>query len=194
MLHLSAIAYLCLHFQVADCAAPEVNQSPAYLSISEGKTANLSCVYAVNKCEDVMINWFYKPPNQGNLTCILFSGNPRGKASHRLRNITDIEQNTNWLSIENLQREDSGTYYCVLEILTPPFNNVRGNGSRLVVTGPESQKGQDSWKWLLGCIPMVFLLFLLVIFWRRKAQLPRNTIIACTPSSNKNPPQVLYLL
>ncbi|XP_067861672.1 uncharacterized protein [Heptranchias perlo] len=108
----------------------------------------------------------------------------KGNHSNRLVNTKDQERNINKLSITSLQQRDSGTYYCELMILSPPSKGgLRGNGSRLIVTEPDSWKNKSSWLYLLLC-PFIILL-LAVCSWKAK----QKQLVECNASSTRTVPE-----
>ncbi|EOA93895.1 Ig kappa chain V-VI region NQ6-8.3.1, partial [Anas platyrhynchos] len=85
---------------------PWIQQSPAELWLSPGATAELSC--SISGSTD-RANWYREKPD-GSLEWIYWSAaasNPKGKYSGTVRAPGIFS-----LSISNVQREDSGYYYC----------------------------------------------------------------------------------
>ncbi|XP_065430250.1 immunoglobulin gamma-1 heavy chain-like [Chrysemys picta bellii] len=105
----------------------QILQSPAQLRLKSGDTAQLHC----KTLEDEVTTMWYKEQS-GSLRWIYRSSefaSPDGKYSSEANTAT----NTFSLIISNVQREDSGIYYCGLfsfMYLQPNF----GNGTRLIVT------------------------------------------------------------
>uniref|UniRef100_A0A8C3FKX1 Ig-like domain-containing protein n=1 Tax=Chrysemys picta bellii TaxID=8478 RepID=A0A8C3FKX1_CHRPI len=103
-------------------------QSPPQLWLKSGDTAQLHC----KTLEDEVTTMWYKEQS-GSLRWIYWSSefaSPDGKYSSEANTVA----NTFSLIISNVQREDSGIYYCGLfsfMYLQPNF----GNGTRLIVTG-----------------------------------------------------------
>uniref|UniRef100_A0A493T1R3 Ig-like domain-containing protein n=1 Tax=Anas platyrhynchos platyrhynchos TaxID=8840 RepID=A0A493T1R3_ANAPP len=98
-------------------------QSPAELWLSPGATAELSC--SISGSTD-RANWYREKPD-GSLEWIYWSAaasNPKGKYSGTVRAPGIFS-----LSISNVQREDSGYYYCTSSVSHSQF----GNGTRLLV-------------------------------------------------------------
>uniref|UniRef100_A0A8C0QLV0 Ig-like domain-containing protein n=1 Tax=Chelonoidis abingdonii TaxID=106734 RepID=A0A8C0QLV0_CHEAB len=112
------------------CNAPKILQSPAQLWLTSGQTAKLDC--KISEEEEWRVRW-YKEQQNGNLHGIHQSSESEsldGKYSSKV----NITANMFSLIISNIQRDDSGVYYCGLSAsvyLQPNF----GNGTRLIVTG-----------------------------------------------------------
>ncbi|XP_037738507.1 uncharacterized protein LOC119564059 [Chelonia mydas] len=106
----------------------QILQSPAQLWLTSGQTAKLYC--RISK-EEWRVLW-YKEQQNGSLHGIHQSSEfepSNGKYSSKV----NITANTFSLLISNVQRDDSGVYYCGLSTsmyLQPNF----GNGTRLIVT------------------------------------------------------------
>ncbi|XP_050786952.1 immunoglobulin gamma-1 heavy chain-like [Gopherus flavomarginatus] len=106
----------------------EILQSPAQLWLTSGQTAKLDCKISQ---EEWRIRW-YKEQQNGILHGIHQSSESEsldGKYSSKV----NITANMFSLIISNIQRDDSGVYYCGLSAsvyLQPNF----GNGTRLIVT------------------------------------------------------------
>ncbi|CAM5174912.1 unnamed protein product [Eretmochelys imbricata] len=106
----------------------QIQQSPAQLWLTSGQTAKLYC--RISK-EEWRVRW-YKEQQNGSLHGIHQSSEfepSNGKYSSKV----NITANTFSLLISNVQRDDSGVYYCGLSAsvyLQPNF----GNGTRLIVT------------------------------------------------------------
>ncbi|XP_067911700.1 uncharacterized protein [Heterodontus francisci] len=147
-----------------------VEQNPESLTVSEGGTANLTCAYSVDKTRDFVINWLHQPRKQKNQTYVYYMDSCKNKQSIRLVNTKDHERNINQLTITHLQQEDSGTYFCELMILSAPSTeDLKGNGSRLLVTASDPSKSKDSWHYLLLCLLVIFVILLLTLYsWKAK--------------------------
>ncbi|XP_030398375.1 immunoglobulin gamma-1 heavy chain-like isoform X3 [Gopherus evgoodei] len=106
----------------------EILQSPAQLWLTSGQTAKLDCKISE---EEWRVRW-YKEQQNGILHGIHQSSESEsldGKYSSKV----NITANMFSLIISNIQRDDSGVYYCGLSAsvyLHPNF----GNGTRLIVT------------------------------------------------------------
>lgn len=104
---------------------PRIQQSPAELWLPLGATAELSCSISGSPWDT---NWYREKPD-GSLEWIHWSTaalKQMGKYSRTVR-----AQGIFSLSISDVQREDSGYYYCTSSVLHSQF----GNGTRLLVTG-----------------------------------------------------------
>uniref|UniRef100_A0A8C3T3S5 Ig-like domain-containing protein n=1 Tax=Chelydra serpentina TaxID=8475 RepID=A0A8C3T3S5_CHESE len=105
-----------------------IQQSPAQIFLAPGNTARIDCKLSARRH---YIYW-YKELQNGSLHGIYqsyeFAALPHGKYSSKV----NIPANTFSLIISNVQRNDSGVYYCGLAVYVHP--NF-GNGTRLIVTG-----------------------------------------------------------
>ncbi|XP_032060204.1 immunoglobulin kappa light chain-like [Aythya fuligula] len=109
---------------------PRIQQSPAQLWLHPGATAELSCSISGNPEH---ANWYREKPD-GSLEWIYWSAKaskPKERYSGTMR-----AQGIFSLSISNVQREDSGYYYCTSFVLHSQF----GNGTRLLVTDASEPK------------------------------------------------------
>ncbi|KAM7138245.1 immunoglobulin kappa light chain-like isoform 2-T2 [Macrochelys suwanniensis] len=104
-----------------------IQQSPAQIFLASGNTAQIDCKLSARS---QYIYW-YKEFQNGSLHGIYqsyeFAALPHGKYSSKV----NIPANTFSLIISNVQRNDSGVYYCGLAVYVHP--NF-GNGTRLIVT------------------------------------------------------------
>ncbi|XP_075764422.1 immunoglobulin gamma-1 heavy chain-like [Pelodiscus sinensis] len=116
------------HLVTASEEEIQILQSPTELWLTSGKNAQLDCKISE---EEVSTMW-YKEQQNGGLQWIHQSSkfnSSEGKYSSKV----DITAKMYSLIISNVQRNDSGVYYCGLFsflYLQPNF----GNGTRLVVT------------------------------------------------------------
>uniref|UniRef100_A0A8B9SYG7 Ig-like domain-containing protein n=1 Tax=Anas platyrhynchos TaxID=8839 RepID=A0A8B9SYG7_ANAPL len=104
---------------------PWIQESPAKLWVSPGATAELSCSISGSPWH---ANWYREKPD-GSLEWIYEStaaSKPKGKYSGMMR-----ARGIFPLNISNVQREDSGYYYCTSSVSHSQF----GKGTRLLVTG-----------------------------------------------------------
>ncbi|NWZ28588.1 KV1 protein, partial [Asarcornis scutulata] len=114
----------------ASAEEPRIQQSPAELWLHPGATAELSCNISGNPDR---ANW-YREKLDGSLEWIYWSAKaskPKERYSGTVR-----AQGIFSLSISNVQREDSGYYYCTSSVLHSQF----GNGTRLLVTDASEPK------------------------------------------------------
>lgn len=109
-------------------ATPEglrVRQYPPYLSVMHGETATLSCHFKVESLK-FGVQWFkIKPEKQ------IIPKSPR-------RDIVK-KNKTSSLVITKVALEDSGWYYCVVNVLQK--DPEWGNGTELVVLGEKQIAG-----------------------------------------------------
>ncbi|CAM4621885.1 unnamed protein product [Lepidochelys olivacea] len=106
----------------------QILQSPAQLWLTSGQTAHLDC--RISK-EEWRVRW-YKEQQNGSLHGIHQSSQSESLDGKYLSKV-NITANTFSLLISNVQRDDSGVYYCGLSAsvyLQPNF----GNGTRLIIT------------------------------------------------------------
>ncbi|KAH1179867.1 hypothetical protein KIL84_005917 [Mauremys mutica] len=106
----------------------QILQSPAQLWLTSGQTAKLDCKISE---EEWRVRW-YKEQQNGSLHGIHQSSESESLDEKYSRKV-NITANTFSLLINNIQRDDSGVYYCGLSAsvyLLPNF----GNGTRLIVT------------------------------------------------------------
>ncbi|CAM5124099.1 unnamed protein product, partial [Natator depressus] len=106
----------------------QIQQSPAQVQRTPGQTAQLDCHSSKVKGR---IMW-YKEQQSGSLKWI-YQSFESAPADGKYSSYVSTAANTFSLIINNLQRDDSGVYYCGLSAflyLQPNF----GNGTRLIVT------------------------------------------------------------
>uniref|UniRef100_A0A8B9VI75 Ig-like domain-containing protein n=1 Tax=Anas zonorhyncha TaxID=75864 RepID=A0A8B9VI75_9AVES len=109
----------------ASAKEPWIQESPAQLWVSPGETAKLSCSISGSPWH---ANWYREKPD-GSLEWIYEStaaSKPNGKYSGMMR-----ARGIFPLNISDVQREDSGYYYCTSSVSHSQF----GKGTRLLVTG-----------------------------------------------------------
>ncbi|XP_068519348.1 M1-specific T cell receptor beta chain-like isoform X2 [Anas acuta] len=114
----------------ASAEEPWIQESPAQLWLSPGATAELSC--NISGSTD-RANWYREKPD-GSLEWIYEStaaSKPKGKYSGMMR-----ARGIFPLNISNVQREDSGYYYCTSSVSHSQF----GKGTRLLVTDASEPK------------------------------------------------------
>ncbi|XP_075764424.1 uncharacterized protein LOC142819723 [Pelodiscus sinensis] len=106
----------------------QIQQSPAQMWLSSGEAAQLDC--RPSKGEG-RVMWYKEQPS-GSLLWIyqsFASAPPDGKYASKVNSTA----NTFSLLISNVQRKDSGVYYCGLSAFLYLQSNF-GNGTRLIVT------------------------------------------------------------
>uniref|UniRef100_A0A4W6BTV8 Ig-like domain-containing protein n=1 Tax=Lates calcarifer TaxID=8187 RepID=A0A4W6BTV8_LATCA len=109
-------------------ATPEglgVRQYPPFLSVMRGETATLSCHFKVESLK-YGVQWFKMKPEK---QLILKSS----------RHSFEEENQTSSLVITGVAPEDSGRYYCEVNVLQ--MDPERGNGTELVVSGEKQIVG-----------------------------------------------------
>uniref|UniRef100_A0A8B9UEN8 Ig-like domain-containing protein n=1 Tax=Anas zonorhyncha TaxID=75864 RepID=A0A8B9UEN8_9AVES len=109
---------------------PWIQQSPAELWLSPGETAELNCNISGSP---ERANWYREKPD-GSLEWIYWStaaSKPEGRYSGMMR-----ARGIFPLNISNVQREDSGYYYCTSSVSHSQF----GKGTRLLVTNASEPK------------------------------------------------------
>ena len=111
-----------------------LQQSPAEIWTTPGQTAELNCT---TLHQESFIYW-YKERQDGSLQWVARSGK-YVEAKGRYSSKVSSTGKTHSLVISQLQEEDSGLYYCGLEVA---IHSSFGNGTRLIVSGefPTSQK------------------------------------------------------
>uniref|UniRef100_A0A8B9D9H6 Ig-like domain-containing protein n=1 Tax=Anser cygnoides TaxID=8845 RepID=A0A8B9D9H6_ANSCY len=109
----------------AFCRTREATEDPAQLWLPPGATAELSCNISGSPWG---ANWYREKPD-GSLEWIYQSSEtskPKGRYSGTVRALGFFSFN-----ISDVQREDSGSYYCTSSVSHSHF----GDGTRLLVTG-----------------------------------------------------------
>ncbi|XP_048476286.1 uncharacterized protein LOC109936177 [Rhincodon typus] len=124
---------LCMLFYLLPVTVPQTTlpQSPALQSVSIGSTVRMKCHtdwYATGG-----VHW-YKQKVRGNLhfvyTVSTYS-TPAGRFSGEVNDKSTVYT----LVVHNVQRNDSGVYFCAgRKLFLDPF--IFGNGSQLLITGP----------------------------------------------------------
>ncbi|XP_060906085.1 tyrosine-protein phosphatase non-receptor type substrate 1-like [Labrus mixtus] len=141
-------------------ATPEglgVRQNPPSLSVMRGETAKLFCHFKVESLK-YGVQWFKMKPGKQLIA----------KSS---RHIVVEEDQTSSLEISEVAPEDSGWYYCEVNVLQK--DPAMGNGTRLLVLGPPSapkiylQVPPDplTGKWALVCLTGGFHPSVLTLTW-----------------------------
>lgn len=126
-------------------ATPEgmgVRQYPPSLTVMRGETAILSCHFKVESLK-YGVQWFKMKPEQQLIP----------KSS---RHIFEEKNQTSSLKIAQVAPEDSGRYYCEVNVLQK--DPERGNGTELVVLGEKQIAGFRSEH---ACDSLALLCFLL---------------------------------
>ncbi|GAA6220429.1 tyrosine-protein phosphatase non-receptor type substrate 1-like isoform X1 [Lates japonicus] len=159
-------------------ATPEglgVRQYPPSLSVMRGETATLSCHFKVESLK-YGVQWFKMKPEK---QLILKSS----------RHSFEEENQTSSLVITGVAPEDSGRYYCEVNVLQ--MDPERGNGTELVVSAPPSapkiylqippdpQTGQ----WALLCLTGGFHPSKLTLTWTSRstaADIDHLSVTNCT--------------
>ncbi|KAG6929292.1 hypothetical protein G0U57_006038, partial [Chelydra serpentina] len=121
------VILVCLHVTASE-EGIQILQSPTQVWRTPGQTAQLDC--SLSKKEWSIV--WYKEQQSGRLQWIYQSSRfatSRGKYSSKV----DITANKFSLNISNVQRNDSGVYYCGLSASVYVQPNV-GNRTRLIVT------------------------------------------------------------
>uniref|UniRef100_A0A8C8SJY3 Ig-like domain-containing protein n=1 Tax=Pelusios castaneus TaxID=367368 RepID=A0A8C8SJY3_9SAUR len=104
-----------------------IQQSPPEIPLPPGKTAQMNCKLSTRT---VYVLW-YKELQNGSLHGIHKSYEYATPSNEKFSSKVDSTTNTHTLIIRNVQKEDSGVYYCGLAAyLHPNF----GTGTRLIVT------------------------------------------------------------
>ncbi|XP_053867273.1 immunoglobulin gamma-1 heavy chain-like [Malaclemys terrapin pileata] len=121
------VILVCLHMAASD-EGIQILQSPAQVWRTPGQTAQLDC--SPSKKEWSIV--WYKEQQSGSLQWIYQSSRyatSNGKYSSKV----DLTANNFSLTISNVQRNDSGIYYCGLSASVYVQPNF-GTGTRLIVT------------------------------------------------------------
>ncbi|XP_037738505.1 immunoglobulin gamma-1 heavy chain-like [Chelonia mydas] len=121
------VILVCLHMTASE-EEIQILQSPAQERLTPGQTAQLDCNPSKKEWSVV----WYKEQQSGSLQWIYQSSQfatPNGKYSSKV----DVTANKFSLNINNVQRNDSGVYYCGLSASVYVQPNF-GNGTRLIVT------------------------------------------------------------
>uniref|UniRef100_A0A3B5B026 Ig-like domain-containing protein n=1 Tax=Stegastes partitus TaxID=144197 RepID=A0A3B5B026_9TELE len=111
-----------LHNKNSKKSKQEVRQHPPSLSVMRGETATLSCHFKVESLKHG-VQWF-KMQSEKQLIA---------KSS---RQIASEKNQTSSLVITDVAPEDSGWYYCEVNVLHR--DPERGNGTELVVLGEKT--------------------------------------------------------
>ncbi|XP_073179593.1 immunoglobulin kappa light chain-like [Lepidochelys kempii] len=103
-----------------------IQQSPAQIFLASGETARIDCKLSTSQ----YIYW-YKELQNGSLHRIYQSYESASAPHEKYSSTVNIPAKTFTLIISNVQRNDSGVYYCGVAVYVHP--NF-GNGTRLIVT------------------------------------------------------------
>ncbi|XP_029768326.1 immunoglobulin gamma-1 heavy chain-like [Terrapene carolina triunguis] len=104
-----------------------IQQSPAQIFLASGKTAEIHCKLSTRR----QYMYWYKELQNGSLHGIYQSYESAALPHEKYSSKVNIQANTFTLIISNVQRNDSGVYFCGLAVYVHP--NF-GNGTRLIVT------------------------------------------------------------
>ncbi|KAH1179757.1 hypothetical protein KIL84_005807 [Mauremys mutica] len=104
-----------------------IQQSPAQIFLASGKTAEIECKLSTR----LQNMYWYKELQNGSLHGIYESYGSAAPPHEKYSSRVNIQANTFTLIISNVQRNDSGVYYCGLAAYVHP--NF-GTGTRLIVT------------------------------------------------------------
>ncbi|CAM4627270.1 unnamed protein product [Lepidochelys kempii] len=104
-----------------------IQQSPAQIFLASGETARIDCKLSTRR---QYIYW-YKELQNGSLHGIYQSYESASAPHEKYSSTVNIPAKTFTLIISNVQRNDSGVYYCGVAVYVHP--NF-GNGTRLIVT------------------------------------------------------------
>ncbi|XP_072911515.1 uncharacterized protein [Hemitrygon akajei] len=146
-----------------------VHQTPSYLTVPEGGRANLTCNFSADNILDFTINWLHRSEKSTNQTYVIYMNNTSKNLSTKMETTKEQSIIRSELSINNLQQEDSGTYYCELMTLNPPSTEgVLGNGSRLIVTGSDFPTNKRQYLYLLMGVLLLVIFLLVARRWNAK--------------------------
>ncbi|XP_053867145.1 immunoglobulin gamma-1 heavy chain-like [Malaclemys terrapin pileata] len=104
-----------------------IQQSPAQIFLASGKTAEIHCKLSTR----TQYMYWYKELQNGSLHGIYQSYEYAALPHEKYSSKVNIPENTYTLIISNVQRNDSGVYFCGLAVYVHP--NF-GTGTRLIVT------------------------------------------------------------
>ncbi|KAM9114605.1 T cell receptor beta chain MC.7.G5-like isoform 2-T2 [Pangshura tecta] len=104
-----------------------IQQSPAQIFLASGKTAEINCKLSTTR----QYVYWYKELQNGSLHGVYYSYESAATPHEKYSSKVNIQANTFTLIISNVQRNDSGVYYCGLAAYVHP--NF-GTGTRLIVT------------------------------------------------------------
>ncbi|XP_008296212.1 tyrosine-protein phosphatase non-receptor type substrate 1-like [Stegastes partitus] len=163
-------------------ATPEglrVRQHPPSLSVMRGETATLSCHFKVESLKHG-VQWF-KMQSEKQLIA---------KSS---RQIASEKNQTSSLVITDVAPEDSGWYYCEVNVLHR--DPERGNGTELVVLAPPSApkiylqipSDPQTERWALICLTGGFHPSRVTLTWTHQsaaADIDRLSVTNCTLPAN----------
>uniref|UniRef100_A0A8C8SK02 Ig-like domain-containing protein n=1 Tax=Pelusios castaneus TaxID=367368 RepID=A0A8C8SK02_9SAUR len=122
------VLFFVMHVAPASEEGIQILQNPAQLWLRSGETAQLDC--SPSKKQWTM-TWYRE--QGGNLQWIYLSSRQEPSAGKYSAKV-NIETNNFSLIISNVQRNDSGVYYCGLS--DSVYRQLDfGNGTRLIVTG-----------------------------------------------------------
>uniref|UniRef100_A0A8C3H9C0 Ig-like domain-containing protein n=1 Tax=Chrysemys picta bellii TaxID=8478 RepID=A0A8C3H9C0_CHRPI len=107
-----------------------IQQSPAQIFLASGKTAEIHCKLSTRR----QYMYWYKELQNGSLHGIYQSYESAALPHEKYSSKVNIPANTFTLIISNVQRNDSGVYFCGLAVYVHP--NF-GTGTRLIVTGDQ---------------------------------------------------------
>uniref|UniRef100_A0A8C3T3E0 Ig-like domain-containing protein n=1 Tax=Chelydra serpentina TaxID=8475 RepID=A0A8C3T3E0_CHESE len=118
----SLLPLIWLSLMAASEEGIQILQSPAQVWWTPGQTAQLDCSHSL-KVRRVL--WYKERPSLQ----WIYESSPFQPSNGKYSSKVKITANTFSLIISNVQRDDSGVYYCGL--VHPNF----GSGTRLIVTG-----------------------------------------------------------
>ncbi|XP_067865605.1 signal-regulatory protein beta-2-like isoform X2 [Heterodontus francisci] len=143
----------------------KVFQTPPSIEAIEGESVHLLCIYSTPEGQHIGTFSWYKDVNDGTEENMV--SNTSVKYSGRILEVerSSFKANRNAsIMITNVNRNDSGTYYCEVEISF--VGKDTGQGTILTVKHPEKRGRSLLWQLLvMGVKLVVFVVIIIIIIY-----------------------------